>query len=92
MIAAFPDKAKFVLQFVDHNTQYMGFTEDVAKLTRRKKLKAQQDFPEKFVDIVGVTFLGLDTLLDHVKNKLIELSGTDLQSRGKAIGIQLRKN
>ena len=88
MIAAFPDKAKFVLQINNHNTRYTGIMENVAKLAGKKKLKARQDFPEKFADNVGATFLGLDTLPNHVKNGIIELFGSDFQSRGKAMALR----
>lgn len=92
MIAALPDKAKFVLQINSHNTRYTGITEEFAKLTGRKKLKARQDFPEKFTDNVGPTFPGLDKLPDRIRNGTIELSGSDIQSRGKAMGIPLGDN
>ena len=88
-VAAFPDTAKFILQTNERSSQYPGITKDVAKLRGKEILKVRQDHPERFTDNVAATFPGLDQLSNQVKNGTIEWSGSDIQSRGKAMGVPL---
>lgn len=85
IVAAFPRRARFILQINKHSSQYAG-ANVAAKLRGKEKSKARQDTLQ-FTDNVAATFPGLDQLPNHIKHGAIELSGSDIQSRGKATGI-----
>ena len=85
-------KTEFSLQVNESSSRYKAVTKDMIKLKTKKKLKARQEHPEKFVPDMAVTFPGLSKLPVHLRNETITLSGNDVQSRGKAIGIPLSSN
>ena len=60
IVAAFPDRANFILQINERSSQHTGITKDAAKLRGKEILKVRQDHPERFTDNVATTFPGLD--------------------------------
>lgn len=87
--SAIPDQCNFNLRIYESSSRYKGIDEDVAKLTRKHKLKARQADPSKFKDNVSATFPGLENLPEEIKKGTIKLTGSDVRSRGKAIGIPI---
>ena len=80
IVKAFPGKTEFSLLVNKGSSRYKAVTKDVAKLKAKEKLKARKEHSEKFVPDVAATFPGLDELSARLRNAIITLSESNVQS------------
>ena len=87
---AIPDENTFMLEIFERGAGYIA-VDDISKALRRSaKIKAREQNPGHFVPHTAHTFPGLDLLPAAIRHGPFRLSGSSIQSRGKALGIPLK--
>ena len=86
---AIPHENIFTLEIFERGAGYIAI-DDASKVLRSAKIKASEQNPGDFVPDTAHTFPGLDQLPAAIRHEPFTLSGSDIQSRGKALGIPLK--
>ena len=87
---AIPDENLFTLEIFERGAGYIA-VDDISKALRRSaKIKAREQNPGHFVPHLSHTFPGFDMLPAAIRDGVVSLSGSDIKSRGKALGIRLQ--
>ena len=87
---AIPDEDTFTLEIFERGAGYIAVDDISRALRRSAKIKAREQNPGHFVPHTAHTFPGLDLLPAAIRHGPLRLSGSDIQSRGKALGIPLK--
>ena len=87
---AIPEENVFTLELFERGAGYIEIDDTGKALHRNTKMKALEQNPEHFVPHTAHTFPGLDQLPAAIRLGPFRLSGSSIQSRGKALGIPLK--
>ena len=80
----------FALEIFNGGGGYIAVNDASKALRRNAKTKARETNPGNFTPHLSHTFAGFDMLPAAIKNGPIILSGSDIKSRGKALGTLLK--
>ena len=87
---AIPDEDVFTLEIFERGAGYIAVDDTSKALRRSATIKDREQNPGHFVPHTAHTFPGLDQLPSAIRRGPLSLSGSSIQSRGKALGIPLR--
>lgn len=85
-----PEQNLFRLEIFERGAGYIAVNDTSRALRRKDKIKAREQNPAHFAPYLSHTFPGFDMLPVAISQGLISLSGSDIESRGKALGIPLK--
>lgn len=87
---AISDENVFKLEIFERGAGYIAVDDTSKALRRSAKIKAREQNPGHFIPHTAHTFPGLDQLPAAIRHGSLRLSGSNIQSRGKALGIPLK--
>ena len=87
---AIPVEHNFTLEIFERGAGYIANNDASKALTRSAKIEDREQTPGNYDAHTAHTFPGFDQLPAAIKHGPICLSGSDIKSRGKALGIPLK--